>query len=829
MGRPTHCDQPGTSNALRATLAVALACLLSLAATPRLLACTGDCDGDDTVAIQELIRGVRIALGSMDLEQCPEFDSSGNNEVSIDELVSAVDSALNGCPVPLISTIVGTGVAGLNEDGLPPLQTYLYLPQDVTIGPDGNVYFADWNNHRIRRIKDGVVETVAGTGDLGDAHDGPSLETNFNHPTNVYFDHEGRMIIAAWHNSKVKRVDFTTGLIENIAGTGARSYGGDGGPGNEAILDLPSSVVVDTNDNVIISDQANYRLRLLEPNGIITTICGTGEPGYSGDGGPATQAQLDAPKGQSAAPAGRIDIDDRNRIYIADTGNHCIRMINEVGTITTIAGTGEQGYSGDGGPATAAQLNTPSDVAVAHNGTIYIADTMNNVVRHVKLDGTIETVAGTGERGFSGDGGPATEATLDRPYGLTVGPNGNVYVCDTHNQRIREITGTASEVPPTPIPSPTPVIIPCSDEAGTVCTYAGTGQTGFNGDGNDRLHTVLYWPFDIEFTASGRQIVIDWNNHRVREILPDGTFTTVMGTDFVGDGPLDFSDLTPEGADPLTVNLNHPTDMKEFSNGDLMLMAWHNHKIRELVKDTNRVFVLGGRGADFKGDGGPFKDALINQPPHGEFDADGNLFFIDQRNERIRVIYSFDRDRGDGIIQTVVGTGEQGFNGDGVALETQVNFPAGGNPEPSGSLAIDKATGTLYFSDTDNHRIRKVVFTSPDFLQGTVTTVAGTGEPGFSGDGGPADQAQIDYPEDIEIGPDGNLYFADTDNNRVRMIDLSDNTIHTVAGSGDSGYSGDGGPALDAAFTRPFGVAFDADGDLYISDTFNSRIRKVKR
>ncbi len=472
MRRLTDVDRRGVSSsrawrALRAASIAALACLISLAAAPRLLACTGDCDGDDAIAIQELIRGVNIALGTMDLKQCPEFDSSGDNQVTVDELISAVDSALNGCPVPLISTIVGTGVAGLNEDGLPPLQTYLYLPQDVTIGPAGLVYFADWNNHRIRRIKDGVVETVAGTGDLGDAHDGPSLETNFNHPTNVYFDHEGRMIIAAWHNSKVKRVDFTTGLIENLAGTGARSYGGDGGPANEAILDLPSSVVVDSNDNIIISDQANYRLRFLEPNGIISTICGTGEPGYSGDGGPAIDAQLDAPKGQSAAPAGRIDIDDRNRIYIADTGNHVVRMINEVGTITTIAGTGEAGYSGDGGPATQAQLNTPSDVAVAHNGTIYIADTMNNVVRHVKLDGTIETVAGTGERGFSGDGGPATEATLDRPYGLTVGPNGNVYVCDTHNQRIREITGTAGEIPPTPIPSPTPVIIPCSDEVGT--------------------------------------------------------------------------------------------------------------------------------------------------------------------------------------------------------------------------------------------------------------------------------------------------------------------------------------------------------------------------
>jgi hypothetical protein len=238
--------------------------------------------------------------------------------------------------------------------------------------------------------------------------------------------------------------------------------------------------------------------------------------------------------------------------------------------------------------------------------------------------------------------------------------------------------------------------------------------------------------------------------------------------------------------------------------------------------------VLIGRGAAFGGDGGPAAAALLNQPPHGTFDAAGNFFLIDQRNQRLRVLRDFADQRENAIIDTVVGNGEQGFNGDGEARSVSVDFPAGGNPEPSGGLAVD-AAGVLYFSDSRNNRIRKVVFTSADFSSGQVTTIAGTGTAGDSGDGGPAVDAEIDFPEDLEIGPDGNLYFADTNNHRVRMIDLSSGVITTVAGTGDRGYSGDGGPASEAQLSRPFGVAFDAAGDLYISDTFNSRIRKVKR
>jgi len=197
------------------------------------------------------------------------------------------------------------------------------------------------------------------------------------------------------------------------------------------------------------------------------------------------------------------------------------------------------------------------------------------------------------------------------------------------------------------------------------------------------------------------------------------------------------------------------------------------------------------------------------------------------------VIRDFETSLGAGIVYTVVGTGVKGFNGDGVALETQIAHPAGGNPEPTGGITID-ANGVLYFADTHNHRIRMVEFTDADFLVGTVTTIAGTAEAvdqgGFSGDGGPAVDAQLNFPQDVELGPDGDLYFCDTNNNVIRKIDLTTGIIEKVAGTGQSGYDSaeEAGSALEAQLNRPFGIEFDPAGDLFISDTFNSRIRKVE-
>jgi len=818
--------------------------LISLLANVAVAACPGDCNGDGKVSVDELEIGARIALKQLPLSACPSYDAESDGAITVDDLVICSNAAATRCPVPLIITVVGSGLAGYDGDGRKPLESALYLPQDVTIGPDGILYVDDWNNHRIRRVMGDVLEAVAGNGELGSPVTGdPALESPFNHPTSIAFDHQGLMVVASWHNSMVTRVDLTTGKMAVVAGTGSRSYGGDGGPAIEARVDLPSSVTVDSQNNIIFSDQANFRIRKIDTDGMIQTIVGTGLPGYSGDDGPAIEARLNAERGQSAAPAGRIILDEQDRIYIADTSNHRVRMVDTDGTIRTVAGTGQAGYSGDGGLATEAQLDHPRDVAITSNGTLYIADTSNSVIRVVRPNGIIETYAGTAERGFSGDGGPAVEARLDRPYGVSVAPNGDVYIADSHNHRIRKVSSLNSGPPPTPRPVPTPQIIPCTDVVGSICTYAGDGGLGFNGDGLHRVRTTLYNPIDIEFTPSGRILVPDWNNFKVREILPDDTFTTIIGTDFDGDGPPDLSDRFAPGADPLLTNLNHPTAIREFANGDLLLMAWHNHKMSVLIKETNKMRVLVGRGFGFSGDGLPItENTLLNQPPHSVFDRQGNLFFVDQRNQRIRVLYNVERDRFDAVIDTVVGNPDPappetflkgGYNGDGVALQTKLNFPTGGVPEPGGGITIDPhstpESTVLYFADTLNHVIRRVQFTSPDFKTGQVTTIAGQpGAAGFSGDGGPAGSAKLNRPADIDFGPDGNLYFADTDNQRVRMIDFTDGTIRTIAGNGNRAYGGDGGPATEAALNRPFGVAFDLEGDLYISDTYNSRIRKVK-
>lgn len=358
----------------------------------------------------------------------------------------------------------------------------------------------------------------------------------------------------------------------------------------------------------------------------------------------------------------------------------------------------------------------------------------------------------------------------------------------------------------------------CAEAPGVACTWAGiTRDYGLNGDGRHRTKTRLYWPEDVEFAPDGTPYLLDWNNHLIRRVRSDDTIETVVGS-FVGDGPPNQEDLTPPGADGLTVSLNHPTDIQFLPDGTLLFAAWHNHKLRTYDPSTGLVLVMCGKGAGYAGDGGPASGALFNQPKHIALAPDGSIYVLDQRNFRIREIAP------DQTMSTVVGTGVKGFGGDGgPPLDAQLDFEAGGNPEPSGALALGP-DGVLYVSDGLNHRIRKV-----DFASGTIETIAGTGAPGFSGDGGPATQAQIDNVRDLEMGPDGRLYLADSENDRIRAIDLGSGTIETVVGTGAEGTAGDGLPALEVELFRPFGIAFDAEGALYVSDTFNSRILKVPR
>lgn len=368
---------------------------------------------------------------------------------------------------------------------------------------------------------------------------------------------------------------------------------------------------------------------------------------------------------------------------------------------------------------------------------------------------------------------------------------------------------------------------PDCDAPGRACTWLGIpGQSGFNGDGKDRLDTKMYWSMDMVFDAEGAPWFIDWNNHMIRRVLPDQTVQTVLGwidPPFPGDGGP--GENTPEGALGIEVQLNHPTDLAFDRDGTLLVMAWHNHKLRRLDPVTLRSRIECGAGAGYRGDGGDAKLALFRQPKALVLGPLGERYILDQQNWRIREIDEA------GIIDTIAGTGMQGdgsSEGDGgSALDARLNVEGGSNPEPSGGLALDADRNLLYYSDTLSNRIRVIDLSSDP---PRIDAFAGTGEPGLLGDGGPALEAQLYHPRDLELGPDGDLYFADTDNSVIRAINRTDGTIRTVAGTGELGLNEDEGLlATDTPLRRPFGIEFDPAGNLFISDTINSRIVRVAR
>jgi DNA-binding beta-propeller fold protein YncE len=359
---------------------------------------------------------------------------------------------------------------------------------------------------------------------------------------------------------------------------------------------------------------------------------------------------------------------------------------------------------------------------------------------------------------------------------------------------------------------------PCDSASGNVCTWAGTDVAGFDGGGHDRLESMLYFPMGVTFSDLGKPVIADWNNHKIRMLEDDGTLTTIMGSDFVGDGPYDLSDLEEPGAIGTTVNLNHPTNQIYLPDGTLLSASWHTHKLRTWDPTTGYVLVVLGAGAGFAGD--DYEDAsatLMNQPRDVAQDSQGNIYIVDMRNEIVRKLTP------QHTICTVVGNQTKDFCGDGgTGRDACLNFPLSSNPEPGGAIAISSDDHWMYIADTENHRIRRY-----DMVADLVTTIAGTGAPGYSGDGGPAAMAELNFPRDIALLDDDTMLIADTSNNVIRIFDLATGTIDTFAGTGEEGFSGDGGPAIEATFRRPFHVEADRDGNVYVSDTYNHRIREI--
>lgn len=366
-----------------------------------------------------------------------------------------------------------------------------------------------------------------------------------------------------------------------------------------------------------------------------------------------------------------------------------------------------------------------------------------------------------------------------------------------------------------------PATDPCANQpSGTACTWLGTkGEQGFNGDGHPRYQTLINQVQDMVFLPDGTAWFTDFNNYLIRKVMPDGTVQSVVGwTDpvFPGDGPQGPPD--PMGTAGSGWQLNHPTALLAGKDGTVTVVAWHNHKLLTIEPTSGLVKIICGAGAGFAGDGGPAKGALFKQPNDATLDDAGNVYVVDQQNFRIRRIDA------SGTITTFAGTGKYGSSGDGgPAKDAEFSWAFGSNPNPSGAIVHHK--GKLYVADTESHRLRVI-----DLETGMIDAFAGTGEGGFAGDGGPAKNAKLNAPRDLEIGPEGDLYVADTDNGAVRAINLASGTIRTVVGTGELGMDqAELLPATKTRLRRPFGIAFDPAGNLYVMDSLNQRIVRVAK
>src|ERR1035437_1426654 len=444
-----------------------------------------------------------------------------------------------------------------------------------------------------------------------------------------------------------------------------------------------------------------------------------------------------------SAPLGPLEdvaVDAQGNLYASDSANNIVVWITPNGVLTVVAGNGKAGFSGDGGPATSASLSFPSGVAIDSDGNLYIADENNSRIRKVS-SGTIMTVAGNGKPGFSGDGGAATSASLCGPSGVAIDSAGILYIADTCNNRIRRVSG------------------------GWLTTGGGNGDAVVTGDGVPATSSSLKGPSGVSLDSAGDLYIADEKNSRIRKVS-SGTITTVAGNgsdviDNDGDGPA------------ASVTLYLPWRVAVDSFGNLYIAEVGSGRIRKVSSGT--ITTVAGKGQGFSGDGGPATSASLFHPYGVAVDSAGNVYIADTYNYRIRKVSG-------GTITTVAGNGGFRFSGDGgPATSASFNLPQG--------MAVDSA-GNLYIADTYNNRIRKV-------SGKTITTIAGGGN--ALGDGGPATSASLFNPNGVAVDSAGNLYIADSGNSRIRKV--SGGTIITVAGGGNA--LGDGGPATNASLFNP--------------------------
>jgi trimeric autotransporter adhesin len=560
---------------------------------------------------------------------------------------------------------------------------------------------------------------------------------------------------------------FATATSAQTIRTIAGGWTGDSGPAVTAALHAPHKVTVDAQGNLYVADEHGNRIRKIAPTGVITTVAGSGVNGFGGDGGQAIAAKLSSPTG--------VAVDAAGNLFIADRGNNRVRKVSAAGVISTLAGDGSSAFGGDGGPATSAKINFPFGVAVDAAGNVFITDGGNFRVRKVTPGGVISTVAGSGVQGFNGLSGNATGMAINIPVDLALDGAGNLYFTDVGNALIRKVTPD-----------------------GQMSTVAGNRLYGFAGDGGNAVDARLAAPGGIAVDAAGAIYIADSDNNRVRRVSASGTITTIAGNGNANGGG--------DGGAATAAGLSSPRGLGLDAAGNVYVADIGNARVRKVTPAGAISSVAGNGTYGYNGDGKSALQASLGLPTGMALDASGNLYFGDYGSQRVRKVTPL------GVISTVAG------NGQVVASPDGGQATAVGLADPAG-MAID-AAGNIYFADRASNRIRRIA------ANGVLSTVAGTGTYGFGGDGGPATQAMLANPFGIALDRQGNLYIADSDNNRVRRV-ASNGTISTVAGNGNQAFGGDGGAATSASLSFPSGVAVDAAGNLYIADMFHNRVRRV--
>lgn len=663
-----------------------------------------------------------------------------------------------------------------------------------------------------------TIKTVAGGGEGGPATLArPGIVSDIAHGPDgaVYFVDSERHLV---------QVIQTDGTLRTLVGSGTAGFSGDGGPGIEAEVARPLGIAVGQTGDVYIADTDNHRIRRIDASGDITTIGGTGVAGFSGDGGPGTDAQLSQPVS--------VAVDAAGFLYVADFSNRKIRRISPSGVIEPYAGRegqliGSVRVEGVGGAAIEAEIGFPRSLSVGPAGSLYFIGALNEHVLRIDARGKLSIVAGGGETGFTADGASAFTARL-QIGGIDVGSDGTVHLVDAF--RVRRI------------------------ESGLLVTLGGTGvgeYAGLDGAAADASFPAgklrVSESDDVVVTAttvdnSGDDLVFD---SRVMRIEAGGAIETILG------GDMDRPVLA------VLAELSSPGGVAAGVDGELYLTDSGRHVVLRVDSDGGLSTVAGtnvsGDGADF---GAPLETAL--NIPRGVWAADdGSVYLSDAANHKVRRILpaGIDPDFPEGLVVTVAGTGTRGSAGDGgPGTDAELNFPAG--------LAVDSA-GAVFVADTQNHRIRRIG------SDGTITTVAGNGVQGSGGDGGPAIEASLHGPSDVWVDGVGRIFIADEGNDRVRRVDeagvittiagpdllkspagiavdgvgnllvsekgghrirriVKDEDVETIAGDGNAGRRGDGGLAASARLNRPGDLGLDRQGNLLVVDTGNRRIRQIQ-